>query len=115
MEGDEGAIFRKAPDWKSLFLLKIIKQILGCPNKEYNAIFKHIHQNIKAYHRSKKKSGLINDGKNIFAYWKESKQSESLGNKLDFFQIQLGGLSGGTTPGKFYSFFFHLNWHKIII
>ena len=57
----------------------------------------------------KKKSGLINDGKNIFAYWKESKQSESLGNKLDFFQIQLGGLSGGTTPGKFYSFFFHLN------
>ena len=55
MEGSEGVIFNKAPDWKSLFLFKImIKQNLGCPNKEYNAIFKHIHQNIRVYPRSKK-------------------------------------------------------------
>ena len=30
-----------------------IKQNSDCPNKEYNAIFKHIHQNIRAYPRSK--------------------------------------------------------------
>ena len=30
-------------------LLKMkIKQNPGCPKKEYNAIFKHIHQNIRA-------------------------------------------------------------------
>ena len=55
MEGDEGDIFSKAPDWKLLFLLKIKnKQNSGCPNKEYNGILKHIHQNIWAYPRSKK-------------------------------------------------------------
>ena len=37
-------IFSKAPDWISLFLFKIkIKQNPNCPNKEYNAIFEHIH------------------------------------------------------------------------
>ena len=55
MEGDEAGIFCGAPDWKSLFLLKIkIKQNPSCQIKEYNAIFKHIHQNIMAYHISKK-------------------------------------------------------------
>ena len=34
MKGDEGDIFSKAPEWKTLFLLKMkIKQNLGCPNK----------------------------------------------------------------------------------
>ena len=55
MEGSEGDIFRKAPDWKPLFLLKIkIKQNPGCPNKEYNSIFEHIHENIRVYPRSEK-------------------------------------------------------------
>ena len=36
MKGDEGGIFSKAPDWKTLFLLKIkIKQNPGCSNKEW--------------------------------------------------------------------------------
>ena len=36
MKGDEGGIFSKAPDWKTLFLPKIkIKQNTGCPNKEW--------------------------------------------------------------------------------
>ena len=49
MEGDEGGIFSKTPEEKSLFSLKIkIKQNSGCPNKEYNAIFMHINQNIRA-------------------------------------------------------------------
>ena len=35
MKRDEGGIFSKAPDWKTLFLLKMkIKQNPGCPNKE---------------------------------------------------------------------------------
>ena len=48
------------PDWKPLFLLKIkIKQNPDCPNKEYNAILKHIHQNIRAYFRSKKNPSKV--------------------------------------------------------
>ena len=40
---------------KTFALLKIkIRQNPGCPNKEYNAIFDHIHQNIRAYPRSTK-------------------------------------------------------------
>ena len=38
---------------KKLLLEIISKQNLGCPNKEYNVILKHIHQNIRAYPRSK--------------------------------------------------------------
>ena len=83
MKRYEGGIFRKAPDWKRFFFsLKIkIKQNLGCPNKEYNAIFKHIHQNIKAYSRSKKKNlhwsmtgKLLNIGKNLSEanHWRTS-------------------------------------------
>ena len=35
MKGDEGGIFSKAPDWKTLFLLKMnIKQNTCCPNKD---------------------------------------------------------------------------------
>ena len=44
MEGDEGGNFCKAPDKKSMFLLKIkIKQNSDCPNEEYNGVFKHNH------------------------------------------------------------------------
>ena len=48
----------------TLFKTKI-KQNRGCPNKEYNAIFQHIHYNIRAYSRSKEKSALINYQENI--------------------------------------------------
>ena len=55
MIGDEGGIFSEALDWKFLFLLKRqINQNSICPNKEYNAIFKYIHQNIMTYCRSQK-------------------------------------------------------------
>ena len=36
-------------------------------------------------------------------------------NKLGLFQTQLGGLAGAATLRKFYSFYPHLNWHKINI
>ena len=68
MKGDEGSIFSKAPDRKPLFLLNP-----GCPNKEYNVVFKHFHQNIRVYPRSKKKHALTNDWENI-AYWEECEQ-----------------------------------------
>ena len=35
-------------------LQKLSKAQVGCQNKEYNKIFKHINQNIRAYHRTKK-------------------------------------------------------------
>ena len=47
MEGDEGGIFSKTPECKSLFSLKIkIKQ---------SSIFMRINENIEAYPRSEKK------------------------------------------------------------
>ena len=55
MEGNEVDIFSIAPDRIPLLLLKTkIKQKPGCRNKEYNAIFEHIHLNTRAYPRSKK-------------------------------------------------------------
>ena len=83
MEGDEGGISSEASNWKSLFL-----QSPRCPSKEYDAIFRHIHQKIRVYPRSKKKkkkSALISGWENIIAYWKEYKQSKALVNKLGFF------------------------------
>ena len=38
-----------------------------------------------------KKSALMNDWENIFAYWVESYQSEVWVNKCGLFQIQLEG------------------------
>ena len=83
MEGDEGGIFSKGTDWKSLslfFLLKIkIKQNPGWPNKEYNSIFENINHITRAYPRSKKKkSALIDDYENIIAYWKNPGKGEQM-------------------------------------
>ena len=45
----------KAPHWKPLFLIKIkVKQNLGCQNEEYNPIFKHSYEDVRAYPSSKK-------------------------------------------------------------
>ena len=55
MKGDKRGYFSKFPDWKHLFLFKMkIKQNPGCPNKEFKVDFKHFHQNIRVYHKSKK-------------------------------------------------------------
>ena len=95
MKRDEGGIFSRAPDWKTLlFLLKIkIKQKSGCPKKG-------IQCNLQA-HSSK--------------YQDLSEQNEALTNKLRLSQRQFGCLAGDTAPGKFCCFFLHLNWHKIVI
>ena len=60
----------------TFFFLKMkIKQNPGYLNEQYNAIFKHIHQNIRAYPRSKK---ICTDNyyENIIAYSEESEQKE---------------------------------------
>ena len=89
MEGDEGDVFSKAPDWKPLFSLKIkMKQNPGCSNKEYNVIVKYFHQNTRVYLRSKIKSAL-------------TKQRKALTNRFGFSLIHLGGLGGVATPGRF--------------
>ena len=77
-------------------LQKLSKAQVGCQNKEYNKIFKHINQNITEL----KKYELIKDSENIFAYWKESKKSEMLVYKFGLFKIQLGDLGGSTTPAN---------------
>ena len=42
MKGDEGGIFSKAPEWKTLVLLKMkIKQNLEAAQIKNNAVFKH--------------------------------------------------------------------------
>ena len=93
MKGDEGDIFSKAPDQKPLLLFKIkIKQTPSCLSKEYNVVFKHFHQNIRACPRSN------------FAYWEESEQMDVLVNKFGLSQTQLGCLGGVAMPEKFCSF-----------
>ena len=60
VEGDGVGIFTNNSNRKLFFLLKIkIKQSQGCPNKDYNTIFKHIHKNIRTYSRSKKNWSMI--------------------------------------------------------
>ena len=91
MEMDEEGLFSEASEWKSLFLLKIkIKRNPSYPSKKYNAVFKPIHQNIRVYPRSKKKSALINDWKNIIVNWVKSEQDQALANNLGLFQMQFG-------------------------
>ena len=64
--------FSKVSDWKPLVFFKIkIKQNPGYARKEYNVIFEHIHQNIRAYPRSKKRA-LINDLENVIVYYEVS-------------------------------------------
>ena len=77
---------------------------------EYNAIFIHIHQNIRAYPRSKKKSALINHWENM-AYWEESEQNEVLANK--FVTDIVRGFGGRLIPGKFCNFCSHFSLETV--
>ena len=67
-----------------------LKEIPGCPNKEYNLVFKHFHENIRAYPRSKK-TALTNDWESI-ANWQESEQNEALRTSLVCPKYSWGGL-----------------------
>ena len=50
MKGAEGGIISKAPDWKTLFLLKIkSKKTQAAQIKNRNVVFKHFYQNIGTY------------------------------------------------------------------
>ena len=96
-----------------MLLLKIkIKQNPSCQEKEYTAIFKHIHQNIRDNPRIQAKSPLINDWEN-FAYWGESEQSDQLATKFGLFQIQKRGLRGIATSGRFGNFYLYLSLENV--
>ena len=73
------------------------------------SFFKHIHQNIMAYCRSKK---ICIDqwlGK-YYCILERIQAKPGLANKLGLSQIQLGWV-----PGKFCNFYPQLKWHKIVI
>ena len=101
MKRYEGGIFRKAPDWKRFFFsLKIkIKQNLGCPNKEYNAIFKHIHQNIKVYSRSKKKI-CIDQWLGNYLILERIWAKQTIGEQVWVVPNTVGGAVGSHNPSK---------------
>ena len=88
MEGDEGGIFSKPPDWKPLFLLKvIIEQNPRYPNKGYNVIFIQIHQTITAYPRVKRNRAKRGVGKQVLCVpntvggiWKVVQPQENCAN-----------------------------------
>ena len=112
MEGDEGGMFSKSPDWKPLFLLKTkIKQNPGCPNKEYNAIFKHIHENSRTCYRSKKICSNQWLGKYFVLGRTWGKQG--IGEQVLFVPNTVGCLGGVTAIGKIYNFYPHLNLEPV--
>ena len=103
MEGVEGGMFSKAPDWKPLSLLKVeIKQNPGCPYKKYNAIFKHIHENIRTYHGSKK---ICSDqwlGK--YFLLGRTRAKRGIGEQVLFVPDTVEGLRGVATQENFVIF-----------
>ena len=118
------SIFRKAPDRKPLFLLKIkIKQNPGCSNNQHNVVLKHFRQNTRAYPRSKKNlhwpmiGKMLHIGKNLSKArcWQKS---------LVCPKCSLGILGELQCQENFAIFplfltweqhFQHLNWQEIVI
>ena len=89
-------IFSKTLDSKRLFLFKIkIKRSPGCPNKEYTCSLQtRFQQNIRTYHKSKKKLHCSMIGK-ILHIGKLLSKERCLGTSLIFpkyyfFKIALG-------------------------
>ena len=75
----------KFTDWKNLF-----KWNTGCLNKEYDSVFKHIHQNITTIQEIKKNLALIND-KETIAYWEEYEHKKVQVLNLALFQVEREG------------------------
>lgn len=72
----------KFPAWKHLF-----KWNPGCLNKEYDSIFKHIHQNITTIQEIKKYPALIDD-KETIAYWEEHEHNKVQVLNFALFQVE---------------------------
>ena len=72
----------------------------------------HIHQNIRAFPRSKK-SALTSDYENIIASSEESEQSKVYANKCGLFQIYLWGLRDSGTSVIFDYFYSILNLETV--
>ena len=106
MEEDEGGILSKVLESKPLFLLKRkIKYNPGCPYQEYNAIFKHMDQNIRS----------IPEVKNCIVQWLGGyhyveKSNQGVDKYMRFVPdtvVRFGG--SGAIPVKFCNFYFDLS------
>ena len=105
MEGDVVCIFGKGPDWKALFLFKMkIKQNPVYPNKEYNAIFKHIYQNIRVSQNISevKKPALIYAilG-NCYCIFESIRPKRDIRGQVRFVPNTFERYGGNATPGRF--------------
>ena len=116
----------KIPPWKEMkevFSVKIQTENC-CFGKLNKAQAAQIKNKLKSLSTFMKISGYIPEVKTIWIDQWLAKyickleriwENLALANKLGLFQLQLGGLGGNTTPGKFCSFYLHLNWHKIVL
>ena len=77
----------------------------------YNSIFEQIHQNTRAYPRSKKI--CIERGLGKHHSILQTKQSEVQLNKCGLFWIQFCSLGGGVSPGKLCNFYSHLSLESL--
>ena len=96
---------------ENLFLFEIkIQQNPGCPNKEYNAIFKHIHQNIKAYTKSKKT--CIDQLLGNYCTLRKIRAKQGFGEQVWFVPNTVGGSRVSHNPRKC-NFFLHLSLETV--
>ena len=93
---------------ENLFLFEIkIQQNPGCPNKEYNAIFKHIHQNIKAY--TKSKNTCIDQLLGNYCTLRKIRAKQGFGEQVWFVPNTVGGSRVSHNPRKCCNFFLYLS------
>ena len=103
MEGDERGNFSKGPDRKillenlNLWLSQKLNKTLA------PSIFKHIHENSRAYSRGKKSPVLVNDWVNI-AYWKEQSIARHWQASLVCSKYRWGIWGGVGAPSKILGF-----------
>ena len=99
---------------ENLFLFKIkIKQNSGCQNKEYNTIFKNIHQSIRGYSRSKENlhwSMIVK-----ISHIEKNLSKVHCWRTIWVCSRYIGGSGGAVTPESLETVFPALNWHKIVI
>ena len=82
-------------------MLKIkVKQNPECPNKKYNAIFKHIYDNIRTYYGSKK----ICSDQQLGKYFLLGRTRAKQGEQVLFVSDTVEGLGGVATQENFVIF-----------
>ena len=105
-------IFSKALDWQPYFLFQLnILKNPSCPNKRYNAIFKHIHDNVRVYSWTKKT--CIDQWLRKKCILGRTQARRGMANKFGLFQLQLRGVGGVKIPGTFCNFYPHFSLETV--